>query len=109
MQVTRRNLFRVAATSAAVAAVGGRAFAWEEALVAPFRSDAQVRRSLPRAGMVILSSNENPYGPLPRATEAMRSALPVGNRYAFRQTMDLVDRLPRYHPVAAGPVVAGHG
>ena len=64
MQLTRRNLFSFAATGAVVA-TAGRAFAWEEALVAPFLTP-QVRRAMPRAGMVILSSNENPYGPLPR-------------------------------------------
>ena len=43
-----------------------------------------------------LSSNENPYGPLPRAAEAMRNALASGNRYAFRQTSELSDKIASY-------------
>src|SRR6266404_5147523 len=104
MQVTRRNLFQMAATGAVVA-TAGRAFPWEELLV----PNLQVRRSLPRAGMVILSSNENPYGPLPRAAEAMRNALGSGNRYAFRQTSELMERLAQYNKVAPDRRTLGNG
>src|SRR6266404_187905 len=104
MQVTRRNLFQMAATGAVVA-TAGRAFPWEELLV----PNLQVRRSLPRSGMVILSSNENPYGPLPRAAEAMRGALSMANRYPFRQTGELSDQLAHYHGVAANQVLLGNG
>ena len=108
MQVSRRALLTGLGVSAATATVG-RAFAWEEALVSPFRADLQVRRSLPRAGMVILSSNENPYGPLPKAAEAMRAALPSGNRYAFRQTSELQERLAGYCSCKRDQVVLGNG
>lgn len=109
MQLSRRSLLAGLGVTAATVA-GGRAFAWEEALVAPFRPDAlQVRRATPRAGMVILSSNENPYGPLPRAAEAMRNALPSGNRYAFRQASELAERLAAYHQVPRERVLLGNG
>src|ERR1051325_1350020 len=109
MQVTRRALLTGVGLSAA--ATVGRAFAWEEALVAPFRTDidAQVRRSLPRAGMIILSSNENPYGALPKAADAMRSALPLGNRYAFRQTSELADKIASYCTCTRQQVALGNG
>jgi histidinol-phosphate aminotransferase len=109
MQVTRRALLTGVGLSAA--ATVGRAFAWEEALVAPFRTDidAQVRRSLPRAGMIILSSNENPYGALPKAGDAMRSALPIGNRYAFRQTSELSDKIASYCACTREQVTLGNG
>jgi len=106
MQVSRRALLTGSAVAAA-GALAGRAFAWEEALVAPFLN-AQVRRATPRPGMVILSSNENPYGPLSSAAEAMRTALPTGNRYAFRQTLALVDQLCAYCK-APGRVLVGNG
>ena len=105
MQPSRRTVLRGFAVAAATATVG-RVFAWEPALVG---GSLQVKRAMPRSGMVILSSNENPYGPLPRASEAMLSALPQGNRYAFRQTSDLVERLARYHSVPPERVVLGNG
>jgi histidinol-phosphate aminotransferase len=108
MQVTRRALLTGVGLSAAAATVG-RAFAWEEALVEPFRLDMQVRRSLPKAGMVILSSNENPYGALPKAADAMRSALPLGNRYAFRQTSELADKIASYCTCTRQQVSLGNG
>lgn len=107
MQISRRAL--LSGMGIAATATVGRAYAWEEALVAPFRGDWQVRRMLPRSGMVILSSNENPYGPLPNAFEAMRNALPQGNRYAFRQTSDLVDRIAQYCHVSPQQVAVGNG
>lgn len=108
MQLSRRALLTSFGAAAATATVG-RAFAFEEALVAPFRADLQVRRSLPRAGMVILSSNENPYGALPKAAEAMRGALPIGNRYAFRQTSELQERLASYCNCTREQVALGNG
>ena len=108
MQVSRRALLTGMGLSAAAATVG-RAFAWEEALVAPFRVDAQVRRALPKAGMIILSSNENPYGPLPKASAAMSSALPMGNRYAFRQTSELSDKIASYCTCTPEQVTLGNG
>ncbi len=102
MHVSRRTLLTGLGVSAAVVTTG-RVFPWEELLV------GQVRRATPRAGMVILSSNENPYGPLPHALDAMRAALPVGNRYAFRQTGELVDKLAAYNKVATNRVVVGNG
>jgi histidinol-phosphate aminotransferase len=107
MQVSRRALLTGMGLTAAASV--GRAFAWEEALVAPFRADMQVRRSLPKAGMVILSSNENPYGPLPKASDAMRSALPIGNRYAFRQTAELADKIASYCTCKREQVTLGNG
>ena len=108
MQVSRRALLTGFGLTAAAATVG-RAFAWEEALVEPFRLDLQVRRSLPKAGMVILSSNENPYGALPKAADAMRSALPLGNRYAFRQTSELADKIASYCTCTRQQVTLGNG
>jgi histidinol-phosphate aminotransferase len=104
MQVSRRNVLTSIAVGTAAAAVG-RAFAFEPALVGHF----QVQRVMRRSGMIILSSNENPYGPLTRAAEAMRNALPSGNRYAFLQTDELIDRLARYNKVQPNRVVVGNG
>jgi histidinol-phosphate aminotransferase len=108
MQVSRRALMTGMGLTAAAATVG-RAFAWEEALVQPFRADMQVKRSLPKAGMVILSSNENPYGALPKAAAAMSSSLPMGNRYAFRQTSELADKIATYCTCSREQVTLGNG
>jgi histidinol-phosphate aminotransferase len=105
MQISRRSLLTSLGAGAAAATVG-RLYAWEPAIAL---GNFQVKRATPRSGMVILSSNENPYGPLPKAAEAMRNALAMANRYPFRQTGELADQLAHYHNVASNQVVLGNG
>ena len=105
MHISRRSLLTSLAVGTAAATVG-RVYAWEPEIAL---GNFQVKRATPRSGMVILSSNENPYGPLPKAAEAMRNALTMANRYPFRQTGELADQLAHYHGVASNQVLLGNG
>jgi histidinol-phosphate aminotransferase len=58
-------------------------------------------------GMLNLGSNENPYGPSPMATEAMRKAVSEGNRYV--QTNDLREKIASQKGIAAENVIIGAG
>lgn len=45
--------------------------------------------------IIKLSSNENPYGPSPRARKAMADAIATSNRYQWNQSMDLRKELAK--------------
>ena len=68
---------------------------------------------LPRAsapgGPIILSRNENAYGPSDTVTAAMREALNVANRYAFSDARTLSEKLASLHGVKAEQIVLGCG
>jgi histidinol-phosphate aminotransferase len=61
------------------------------------------------AGVVRLSSNENPYGPSPAAFDAMREAFGVAWRYPDEHVDALVEDLARLHGVEAAQVLLGAG
>ena len=77
-------------------------------LVAPCLS-GQPRVPLARSASptIYLDANENPYGPSPRAREAMREALAGGNRYP--DTGPLLDGLAETLGVTREYLVLGHG
>ncbi len=78
-------------------------------LDAPFASrlaEAATRRTRP-LDAVILSSNENPYGPSPKALEAAAHA--VANRYPDGLAEEVREALARQHGVAAEQVLLGCG
>jgi histidinol-phosphate aminotransferase len=56
-----------------------------------------------------LDSNENPYGPSPKALEVMRNALAMANRYPFREYRGLDERIAALHKVNPEQVVLGCG
>jgi histidinol-phosphate aminotransferase len=56
-----------------------------------------------------LNSNENPYGPSPRALEAMTRAQAVAARYPSASKQDLVDAIAAHHGVEADRVTLGCG
>jgi histidinol-phosphate aminotransferase len=56
-----------------------------------------------------LSSNENPYGPLPSVVEAIARAATEANRYPDMYATDLVERLAGFVGVDADEVVVGNG
>jgi histidinol-phosphate aminotransferase len=61
------------------------------------------------AGVVRLSSNENPYGPSPAAFDAMREAFGLAWRYPDEHVDALVEDLARLHGVDAAQVLLGAG
>jgi len=70
----------------------------------PARTEAQ---SQPR--LIKLDSNENPFGPSPRAVEAMRAALSGVHAYPDDDCNDLRRRLAAHHGVAFEQVLVSAG
>ena len=60
-------------------------------------------------GIVRLSSNENPYGPSPKALKAMTDAFGLSCRYPDDTADLLVDALARHHGVERGQILLGDG
>jgi histidinol-phosphate aminotransferase len=100
----RREALRIGAFGGAsallsIGAAGRRVFAGEF-LLSP----------KPAAGAVIrLSGNENPYGPSPKAKQAIIEALSLGNRYAQTEAAQLEKMIAERESVAPESVVPGSG
>ncbi len=56
-----------------------------------------------------LNANENPHGPSPLALEALRSNAYKGNRYAWRELFDLMEKIATYEGVTQKNVLMGPG
>nr|WP_299339318.1 histidinol-phosphate transaminase [Allomuricauda sp.] len=56
-----------------------------------------------------LNANENPYGPSPKALEAFKTAAPNGNRYAWKELFQLVDKIADYEGVNSSNIMMGPG
>ena len=98
--LSRRNFARVVG-----AAVGA-------ALVLPKfgRAIAEARdRPRPGGGFIQLDSNENPYGPSPRAMDAMTTAERVASRYPDAQASRVTAALAKLHGVEPANVLLGCG
>src|SRR3989442_7109473 len=61
------------------------------------------------AGVVRLSSNENPYGPSPAALQAMTAAFGLAWRYPDEYADMLAEDLARLHAVAVDHILPGDG
>jgi histidinol-phosphate aminotransferase len=60
-------------------------------------------------GVVRLSSNENPYGPSPKAIEAMRDAFGLAWRYPDEQNDALIDAISSLLEVESDHILLGDG
>lgn len=63
----------------------------------------------PKAGMVRLSANENPYGPSAKAHDAMKNAHGVCNRYPDEANNVLIDKIAKVNSVPREQIVLGDG
>jgi histidinol-phosphate aminotransferase len=72
--------------------------------MAPERHSTNTARPLIR-----LDSNENPFGPSPRALAAMRKSLDESNRYPDDDSSELRTRLADFHKLAAQHVLVTAG
>lgn len=98
--LTRRNFFKTAGMSAALAATStlpAELLAWGEPPRAPQPN-----------GPVLLNSNENAYGPFPSVT-ALPNPFLDANRYPDNSVAMLRERLARRHKVSKDQVVLGCG
>jgi histidinol-phosphate aminotransferase len=73
------------------------------------RAAASSGRHLETAGPILLNSNENPYGPSPKALAALVAANPVANRYPDDAENAMRAAIAKHHGVAAEQVVLGCG
>ncbi|PTB96204.1 histidinol phosphate aminotransferase [Marivirga lumbricoides] len=56
-----------------------------------------------------LNANENPYGPSSKALEAFKGAAELGNRYAWRELFDLIEKIAHKEGVAPENIMMGPG
>ena len=56
-----------------------------------------------------LNANENPYGPSPMALEALKNAASGGNRYAWKELFQLVDKIADFEGVGSKNIMMGPG
>jgi histidinol-phosphate aminotransferase len=103
MLSSRRNFFTLGVGAAATAAAH-----WplgEFAHATPF----EPARASDAHGAVRLNSNENPYGPPPKAMAVIRSAIASSNRYPFMDYEPLAQNIADFHHVKREQVVFGCG
>jgi histidinol-phosphate aminotransferase len=75
----------------------------------PGRSIEEVKRDYGLNDVVKLASNENPFGPSPRAIEAAATALAGVHRYPDGASRDLREALARRHGLERENVIMGNG
>ena len=63
----------------------------------------------PKALLAKLNANENPHGPSPKALEAFKESAFKGNRYAWRELFDLMDKIAEKEGVARENIMMGPG
>ncbi|MDT0606458.1 pyridoxal phosphate-dependent aminotransferase [Croceitalea rosinachiae] len=56
-----------------------------------------------------LNANENPYGPSPMALDALKSSAGGGNRYAWKELFQLVDKIADFEGVTPKNIMMGPG
>lgn len=101
MDLSRRGFLRAASLGVAAGA----------ALEFPLSqfSWAEPPRAKKPGGPILLNSNENAYGPLPAAREALESGLSVANRYPFEQLDSIQNAIAKHHKVSSEQVQIGCG
>lgn len=56
-----------------------------------------------------LNANENPYGPSPMALEALKKSASGGNRYAWKELFDLMEKIADFEGVTQKNIMMGPG
>ena len=80
------------------------------ALYSPFFKE-YIPKSFPDENKLLakLNANENPYGPSPKAIEALKAVAQKGNRYAWKELFELVDKIALKEGVSAKNIMMGPG
>ena len=75
----------------------------------PGRSQDEIAQefNLNKNEIIKLGSNENPWGPSPKAMEAIRDEIKSINRYPESQLMELVREMAQYSGVEENQVIVG--
>lgn len=90
-------------TSSLAAAGGALVAGLKPSLAHASRTKADAR------DLIQLNSNENPYGPSPKALEAMSGAQVVAGRYPDDLEEEMLEALAEHHGIAATRIVMGCG
>jgi histidinol-phosphate aminotransferase len=103
MPITRRNFFRNAAAGAAVAAT------LPPLAELAFSEMVPSSRASEPGGPIILSRNENAYGPSQKVIASMQDALHFANRYPDPAVNALHERIAQSHSIKPVQLVLGCG
>ncbi len=103
MPTTRRNFFRNVATGAAVAA------SLPPLAELAFSELVPAARAAEPGGPIILSRNENAYGPSQKVIDSMQNSLQFANRYPDPAVNALHDRIAKSHSIKPEQLVLGCG
>ena len=95
--MNRRNLLKNASMGIAAFAMSRDAFASQ--VILPENAEEIIK----------LSSNENPYGPSPKAKKAMMEAINTSNRYQWNQSMELRKELAKLTSHTEKNIIIGAG
>ena len=102
MTISRRKFAQLLGAGAAAAAA-------RPALTFAQAAAAEATAPAALSSIVRLSSNENPYGPSPKAFRAMTDSFPLACRYPDEQADLLVEAIARLDGVERGSVLLGDG
>lgn len=107
--ITRRQWFRSAAVAGAGIPLGLSLM--QELAAAPVSRAEQEYTGMFKAGgkLVRLGSNENPYGPSPKAREAIKASIVDGNRYGFEVSDELKQMIADKEGVSTDHILLGAG
>ena len=105
--ISRRNFARLLAAGAACAVAKTQLARAREATTHPVALPAAKPLAAPK--MVRLSSNENPYGPSPRALKAMTDAFGITWRYPDEHADLLTEALAKADGVSRDQILLGDG
>src|SRR5919106_6992779 len=97
ISISRRRFAQLLSASAAAA------------VVRPALSFASSPEHATTSAVVRLSANENPYGPSPRAFEAMSDAFGLASRYPDEHDNALIDKLAKINGVNRDQILLGDG
>ena len=73
------------------------------------KSTQSAATSLAEAGVVRLSANENPYGPSPKAFQAITDSFALACRYPDEHNNLLIDKLAKLNGVNHDQILLGDG
>lgn len=102
MHASRRVFLRSLGASAAVGLTPIKSLAAAAISFEPGRTEDP-------KGPILLNSNENAYGPLPKSVSALQSALGQANRYPFAFYGELAEEIAGLHRVQPKQIVLGCG
>src|SRR6187399_1127190 len=101
LPLSRRDFARLLGAGAAAVVVRPRfSFA---------KSTQSAATSLAEAGVVRLSANENPYGPSPKAFQAITDSFALACRYPDEHNNVLIDKLAKLNGVNRDEILLGDG